>query len=71
MIICATFKVSNVKTLYDYDDLVKKVRVKLMTCNKKVLPLCILSINIKPVPQMVTDLRALVYPIGYHGKIEL
>ena len=33
--------------------------------------LCILGKNIKSLPEMVTDLWAFVYPIGYYGIIEL
>ena len=34
---------------------------------KKVLSLCISGIYVKSLTQMITDLSAFVYPIGYNG----
>ena len=55
------------KFLYDPGDLENKVQVKIMTCNQRVLSLCILGIDIKSLSPTVTD----VCPIGYNGKIQL
>ena len=66
--VCATFKVSNVKTFYDPGDLVNKIKVKLMTCNQISCHYAswvkISSLHLK----MVTDWWAFVYPIGYNGN---
>ena len=64
-------KVPNVKTFFDPGDLENKLKVTLLTCNKKTCHLCILRVNTKSLPQMVTNLWTFVYHIGHTGKIEL
>ena len=59
-----TSNVQNVKYFYDPDDL-EKVQGQTYDMQSKVLSLCILGINIKSLPHMVTDLCTFVHPIGY------
>ena len=47
--LCPFTKVSNMKTSYDCGDLENKVKIKLMTCNKR-SSIHILGMNVKPVP---------------------
>ena len=65
-------KFSNLKTFYDHGDLKNKVKVNLMTCNKRFCHYAswveVSSLYLK---RLLHDLWAFVYQISYNGKIKL
>ena len=61
----------NEKIFYDHGDLENKVKVKLMTCNKRCCHRASWVQISQSLPQMMTDLWTFDHPIGYNGKIQL